>query len=134
MRYILVPILVLMMTACSHTDEEKAAPLLARIDSLYAAGKYRETLDSIVSLRSRYPKAVEARRAALRVWQDASLRMAQDDIARTDNLLQETTRQLGAEHDLGRANWLRVRRDSLEARYQAMCGVVRMIHARQKQD
>ena len=26
-----------------------------------------------------------------------------------------------------------VRRDSLKARYEAMCGVVRMIHMRQKQ-
>ena len=40
-------------------------------------------------LRDRYPKAVVARTEALRIWQDASLKMAQADVAATDNRLQE---------------------------------------------
>ena len=41
--------------------------------------------------------------------------------------------QLQPETDRYRRNMLGVRRDSLKARYEAMCGVVRMIHMRQKQ-
>ena len=54
-------------------------------------------------------------------------------MALTDSALQATTVQLSAARDLLTKNWLSVKRDSLQARYDAMCGVVRMIHARQKQ-
>ena len=105
---------------------------MQRIDSLYAQGKYSETLDSIVALREHYPTALEARRKALVVWQNASLKMAQADVAKTDILLQQTTAQLAG--SLDRLTYNRLRRDSLQARYEAMCGVVRMIHSRQKQN
>ncbi len=134
MRHICALLFALALVGCTKTDEDKAAPLLARIQQLYGSGKYRETLDSIESLRSKYPMAIEARKEALRIWQDASLCMAQDDVARTDVLLQETVRQMNAATDHLTANRLRLRRDSLEARYEAMCGVVKMIRARQKKD
>ena len=126
--------LMLLLASCAQTEDEKAAVLLGEISQLYNEGKYRQTLDSIEALRERYPKALESRRQALRIWQDASLRMAQADVAKTDILLQSTLSDLAGESDLGRANRLRLRRDSLDARYQAMCGVVRMIHMRQKQN
>ena len=133
MKYIAIFALALLAASCAPTEEEKAAPLLAEISSLYEKGEYKATLDSITVLRERFPKAVEARRKALTIWQDASLKMAQDDVAKTDGLLQEATTQLENEADLYKKNMLRVRCDSLRARYEAMCGVVRMIHARQKQ-
>ena len=107
--------------------------MLAKIDSLYEKGRYKEVLDSIVSLRTTYPSAVETRKKALVIWQNASLKIAQEDVARTDVMLQETLRKIEAETDLGKANLLRVKRDSLKARYEAMCGVVKMIHMRQKE-
>lgn len=134
MRHICALLLVLALVGCTKTDDDKAAPLLARIQQLYENGKYRETLDSIESLRSKYPMAIEARKEALRIWQDASLNMAQDDVARTDVLLQETIQQMNAATDHLTANRLRLRRDSLQARYEAMCGVVKMIRARQKKN
>ncbi len=132
MKNLPILILALLLAGCAKSDDEKAAPLLAKITTLYKSGNYRATLDSIVVLRERYPKAVEARREALKVWQDASLKMAQDDVARTDILLQETTRKWQDETNLRRKNQLRVRVDSLQARYEAMCGVVKMIRLRQK--
>lgn len=134
MRYICALLFALALVGCTKTDDEKAAPLLARIQQLYGSGKYRETLDSIESLRLKYPKAIEARKEALHIWQSASLSMAQEDVARTDVLLQETIRQMNAATDHLTANRLRLRRDSLETRYEAMCGVVKMIRARQKKD
>lgn len=121
------------LAGCAKTDDEKAKPLLAKINTLYAGGKYREALDSIVVLRDRYPKAVVARTEALRIWQDASLKMAQADVAATDNRLQEVEQELRTTTDRYRRNMLGVKRDSLQARYEAMCGVVRMIRMRQKQ-
>ena len=133
MKYTKIFALALLLASCAPTEEEKAAPLLNEINSLYANGDYRATLDSISTLRERYPKAVEARKQALTIWQNASLKLAQDDVANTDRQLQEAQRQWNNETDLYKKNLLRVRCDSLQARYEAMCGVVRMIHARQKQ-
>lgn len=123
----------MLFTACAKTDDEKAQDLLAQIDQLYAKGKYKETLDSITVLRDRFPMALESRRKALVVWQKASLAMAQKDVANTDIRLQEVARQIEETTDQLTRNMLLVKRDSLQARYEAMCGVVRMIHARQKQ-
>ena len=123
----------MLFTACAKTDDEKAQDLLAQIDQLYAKGKYKETLVSITVLRDRFPMAIESRRKALAIWQKASLAMAQKDVANTDIRLQEVTRQIEESTDRLARNMLLVKRDSLQARYEAMCGVVRMIHARQKQ-
>lgn len=133
MRHIWFFIIIMALAGCAKTDDEKAKPLLAKINTLYAGGKYREALDSIVVLRDRYPKAVVARTEALRIWQDASLKMAQADVAATDNRLQEVEQELRTTTDRHRRNMLGVKHDSLQARYEAMCGVVRMIRMRQKQ-
>ena len=133
MKYLLTIMLIVTFAGCTESDDRKAAPMLAKIDSLYEKGRYKEVLDSIVSLRTTYPSAVETRKKALVIWQNASLKIAQEDVARTDVMLQETLRKIEAETDLGKANLLRVKRDSLKARYEAMCGVVKMIHMRQKE-
>ena len=103
------------------------------IEKLYAEGKYAATLDSITSLRERFPMAVEARKKALKIWQDASLKMAQKDVVETDVRLQEAIRMAENETDRLKRALLGAKRDSLQARYEAMCGVVRMIRMRQKQ-
>ena len=59
--------------------------------------------------------------------------MAQEDVAKTDVQLQEIGLQINQEQDRYRRNLLLVKRDSLQARYEAMCGVVRMIRMRQKE-
>ena len=133
MKYILTIILAAVLVGCSESDEQKAERMLAQIDSLYEKVQYKEVLDSIVSLRTTYPSAINIRKKALRIWQNASLKMAQKDVAQTDVLLQETLRMIESETDLRKANMLRMRRDSLQARYEAMCGVVKMIHMRQKE-
>ncbi len=133
MTYILTIILAAVLVGCSESDEQKAERMLAQIDSLYEKGQYKEVLDSIVSLRTTYPSAINIRKKALRIWQNASLKIAQKDVAQTDVLLQETLRMIESETDLRKANMLRMRRDSLQARYEAMCGVVKMIHMRQKE-
>lgn len=120
-----------LMASCQKTEDEKAASLMNKIDSLYKAGNYQATLNAITRLRANHPKAVESREKALKIWQDASLKMTQAEIGRTDSALQATIAQYGAEKDLYRKNMLRVKRDSLQVRYDALCGTVRVIHKRQ---
>ena len=123
-----------LMASCQKTEDEKAASLMNKIDSLYKAGNYQATLNAITRLRANHPKAVESREKALKIWQDASLKMTQAEIGRTDSALQATIEQYGAEKDLYRKNMLRVKRDSLQVRYDALCGTVRVIHKRQAED
>ena len=123
-----------LMASCQKTEDEKAASMMNKIDSLYKAGNYQATLNAITRLRANHPKAVESREKALKIWQDASLKMTQAEIGRTDSALQATIAQYGAEKDLYRKNMLRVKRDSLQVRYDALCGTVRVIHKRQAED
>ena len=123
-----------LMASCQKTEDENAASLMNKIDSLYKAGNYQATLNAITRLRANHPKAVESREKALKIWQDASLKMTQAEIGRTDSALQATIAQYGAEKDLYRKNMLRVKRDSLQVRYDALCGTVRVIHKRQAED
>lgn len=120
-------------SSCQQSEDEKAAPLMQRIDSLYRAKDYQSTLNAITQLRAEHPRAIKSRERALKIWQEASLKMTQDDIGRTDSALQATSAQYNAERNLGRKNMLRVKRDSLQVRYDALCGTVRVIRKRQKE-
>ena len=122
---------LVVLTDCQQKNEnDEANALLAEIETLYETGQYRTALDSIESLRRRFPTSVEARRKGLRLWQEASLKMAQADIAVTDSALQATTAQMQAEQRIYERNMLGVKKDSLQARYEALIGVVRMIRKR----
>lgn len=133
-KFTLITLVALALASCAKTDDDMAQKMLTRINSLYESGNYRATLDSITVLRDRYPAAIEARKTALVVWQNASLKMAQADVAQTDILLQQTIAKIASTTDRYERNLLGVRRDSLQARYDAMCGVVKMIRMRQKQE
>ena len=133
-KFTLITLVALALASCAKTDDDMAQKMLTRINSLYESGNYRVALDSITVLRARYPAAIEARKAALVVWQNASLKMAQADVAQTDILLQQTIAKIASTTDRYERNLLGVKRDSLQARYDAMCGVVKMIRMRQKQE
>ena len=133
MKYVWLVIIAVTFVACAQTEDSKALSMLSKIEELYERGAYRQALDSITSLREKYPMAIQARKQALSIWQNASLKMAQLDIARTDSALQVVLTSIPLENNLYRANVLRMKRDSLKARYDAMCSVVRMIRMRQKQ-
>ena len=128
--------LVLAFAACTQrtTEDEKAAQLLEKIETLNREGAYAAALDSITSLRQQFPRAVNARRRALEIWQEASLKMTQDDIGRTDSALQAVTRQMEAETNIYKRNMLGVKRDSLQARYEGLIGTVRVIHKKMEEN
>lgn len=130
-RKVFIPILLLAIAACNKKEEHSALRLVERIDSLHAAGCYAEVLDSVESLRLKYPKAVEARRHALKVWQEASLALSRQDVGRTDSALQAVKAQMKTAKSNLERNKLRVRCDSLQARYDILCTQVRYIVRKQ---
>lgn len=130
-RYLVFSMMVGALYSCQQSEDEKASTMMQRIDSLYKAQDYQSTLNAITQLRETYPKAIESRKRALKIWQEASLKMAQNDIGRTDSALQATIQQYNEAKSLGDKNRLRVKRDSLQVRYDALCGTVRIIHHRQ---
>lgn len=133
MKKILFLLSLVVLVGCKQSEDEKAAPLMNKIDSLYKANDYQGTLNAITKLRTDYPKAVESRERTLKIWQEASLKMTQEDIGRTDSALQATIKEFNAETNIGKKNLLGVKRDSLQVRYDALCGTVRVIHKRQKE-
>lgn len=131
--FFLTAVAAVMLLSCGPTESDNAAALVAQIEQLYADGKYQTVLDSITSLRQRYPKEVEARRRVLPIWQDASLRIAQADIARTDSAFQTTIAEMEAAKTIRERNFIGIRRDSLQVRYDVLVGTVRVIHRRQQE-
>ncbi len=131
--FFLTAVAAVTLLSCGPTESDNAAELVAQIEQLYADGKYQTVLDSITSLRQRYPKEVEARRRVLPIWQDASLRIAQADIARTDSALQATIAEMEAAKTIRERNFIGIRRDSLQVRYDVLVGTVRVIHRRQQE-
>lgn len=131
--FFLTAVAAVTLLSCGPTESDNVAALVAQIEQLYADGKYQTVLDSITSLRQRYPKEVEARRRVLPIWQDASLRIAQADIARTDSALQATIAEMEAAKTIRERNFIGIRRDSLQVRYDVLVGTVRVIHRRQQE-
>lgn len=131
--FFLTAVAAVTLLSCGPTESDNAAALVAQIEQLYADGKYQTVLDSITSLRQRYPKEVEARRRVLPIWQDASLRIAQAEIARTDSALQATIAEMEAAKTIRERNFIGIRRDSLQVRYDVLVGTVRVIHRRQQE-
>lgn len=131
--FFLTAVAAVTLLSCGPTESDNAAELVAQIEQLYADGKYQTVLDSITSLRQRYPREVEARRRVLPIWQDASLRIAQTDIARTDSALQATIAEMEAAKTIRERNFIGIRRDSLQVRYDVLVGTVRVIHRRQQE-
>lgn len=131
--YITLSLIALLAVGCGQSEDQKAESALRRIDSLYQAHNYPATLNAITKLRNDYPKAVESRRKALKIWQDASLKMTQEDIARTDSALQATTLLWKQAKSIRERNLLKAKVDSLQIRYDALCGTVRVIHRRQEE-
>ena len=120
------------LSAChQQTEDEKAQPTIENIEASLARGDFRSALDSIVVLRDRYPKAINARKKALTLWQEASLMEAEHEVQVTDSALQDTIAQIDKAPTLLEQNMLRNKRDSLQARFDAECGVVRIIKAKQ---
>lgn len=147
--YIILIALLSLAWGCTDKEKEGAAQLMEEIRSDYEAGNDSACLIAIDTLRSRYPKAVAERKEALEYFQKASLRMVQKDLELTDKRLeQEKARfaEMEAEVNAHKAalnatadeltalTMQRMKRDSLQTRYDVLCQEIRFIHKRQKEN
>lgn len=148
MRHLIIIAISLLAASCTGSGEKAAANLLGEIRQAYAEERDSECLVLIDTLRSRFPKAVAERKAALSIYQEASLRRSQRDLAHTDSALQavaadyagqkQTVEQrhaagIATSEELTALTRLRIRRDSLQTRFDVLCAQIKYIHKRQKQ-
>ena len=77
-----------MLTGCKQEADNGAKEMLKKAQTAYDEGRYDEALTTIKQLRHDHPQAVEERKAALALFQEASLKQAQQELAQTDSLLE----------------------------------------------
>ncbi len=140
---------VIFATACGSNNEEKATEaLLDKAKSECQTKQFNKALATIDSLRKAYPENVEARKKALKLYQDVALAQAQSDLAHTDSLLQAAkaeyaqckaaVEQSKAElratpEELQNATLMKMRLDSLQVRFDVQCAKIKYIHKKQKE-
>lgn len=61
-----------LFSACADNGKEEARRILTEAQGQYDKGNYKESLRLVDSLRRSHPEAVEERRQALTLYQDAS--------------------------------------------------------------
>lgn len=137
-----------LMVSCGGGMQQKAEELLRQADFDFEHGRYEMALASIDSLRKIYPNAVDVRRRALVLYQNISLKQAQEDLDQTDKLLQVARRDyeyiktevekrrsgLNATADQLRTLTLtKIKLDSLQVRFDMQCAKIKYIHKRQKE-
>lgn len=149
-RLLIISLTAALMAACSGNDAQRnAEEMLKQAKFDFEHGRYEMALEAIDSLRKIYPNAVEARRKALALYQNISLKQAQEDLEQTDKLLQEAKREydiMKREVDKRRAELratpeelqavtlMKMEMDSLQVRFDVQCAKIRYIHKQQKGD
>ena len=138
----------LLLIGCGENPQEQAAQLAQQTTALCEEGRLDEARLLIDSLRRTYPDIVEARKAALRLHQDVELKIAQQELTRTDSLLVLANRELEAlqkqveadksalkatADELTLLTTTRMRRDSIRTQYEALGMKIRYIRKKQKE-
>ena len=136
------------LMACSDTTQNAANQMLQQANRQFEEGHYDRALITIDSLRKVYPGAIETRKQALRLHQNIELKRSQEELALVDSALQavkhdyeyqrqkveKDTRELRATpEELTMLTKTRVRRDSLQTRFDVLCAKIRYIHKKQKE-
>lgn len=137
------------MTACSSNDAQRAAEdMLVKAEKYFNEGSYDRAKIAIDSLRKVYPGAVETRKKALRLFQNISLKEAQEDLALTDSILQRVTLDYkyikdkvekdkaalrATPDELELLTRTKMKLDSLKVRFDMQCAKIKYIHKKQKE-
>ncbi len=145
---LLIILITLLLTACRDSKQQAAEQMLEQANALFEQQRYDRALIVIDSLRKVYPGAIETRKQALRLQQDIELKRSQEELAVVDSTLQavihdyeylrkkveKDKRELRATaEELTMLTRTRMRRDSLQTRFEALCGKIRYIHKKQKE-
>lgn len=139
---------VLMLAACGDNTAKKAEQLLQEARAHFEQGELDAARADIDSLRQTYPNIVEARRAALRLHQEIELKAAQNELARTDSLLQLVNMELDSlqrqveahkaalkatPEELTLLTRTRMKRDSIRTQFETLGAKIHYIRQKQKE-
>ena len=148
MKHLVWILLAAMLVACSDEKQKAAEQMLQKASLQFEQRQYDRALITIDSLRKVYPGAIETRKQALILQQNIELKRSQEELAIVDSLLQVVKRdyetlKLKVEKDkqelratpeeLTMLTKTRVRRDSLQTRFEVLCAKIRYIHKKQKE-
>ena len=137
-----------MLSACSDSRQKAAEQMLERAGQLFEQRQYDRALIVIDSLRKTYPTAIDIRKQALTLQQNIELKRSQEELTVLDSTLQavnldyEQQKQKvdkakaelrATAEELTMLTKTRVRRDSLQTRFDALCAKIRYIHKKQKE-
>ena len=137
------------LASCGDSYRQNAEEMLKQAGYDYEHGRYDMALATIDSLRKTYPDIVDVRRKALALYQNISLKKAQEELEETDRQLQEVnaTYEMIREtverrkaalqataDDLQTLTLMRIKRDSLQTRFDVQCAKIKYIHKRQKEN
>ncbi|RRD02305.1 hypothetical protein [Prevotella sp. OH937_COT-195] len=141
---------VFALASCKQTNaQNEAEGLLKKAVKEYETGNFKESLHCIDSLRKIYPNAVDVRTRALKLYQEVCLKQAQKNIETLDAELERTKADYNAKKSLAEAHHnegtataeeltavsrLRLKRDSLQVKFDMECAKVRMIRQKQKEE
>ena len=131
------------------SDAQQAAEnMLEQAEKYFSEGSYDRAKIAIDSLRKVYPGAVETRKKALKLFQNISLKEAQEDLAVTDSALQAVTLDYkyikdkvnrdkaelrATAEELETLTRTKMKLDSLKVRFDMQCAKIKYIHKKQKE-
>ena len=141
--------ITVVLVSCGGNDAQKTAEdMLEKAEKYFSEGSYDRAKITIDSLRKVYPGAVETRKKALKLFQDISLKEAQEDLALTDSIMQAVSldykyikdkvekdkAQLRATaEELELMTRTKMKLDSLKVRFDMQCAKIKYIHKKQKE-
>ena len=139
--------LTITLVACENNSQKAAEGMLRTASTLYNSGEYDKALQAIDSLRKAYPTVIDIRKKALRLQQTIEIKMAQEELAVVDSMLQAVSHDLryqqqkverdkqelrATEEELTLLTKTSIRKDSLQTRFDVLCGKIRYIRKKQK--
>ena len=148
MSCLVVVLISAVWVACGDDTQKQAEKMLQKADQLFEQRQYDRALIVIDSLRKVHPNAIDTRKRALKLYQDIELKRSQEELALVDSALQavkhdydyqkqkveKDKQQLRATpEELTMLTKTRVRRDSLQTRFDVLCAKIRYIHKKQKE-
>lgn len=147
-KHILFCAVALAVCSCDNSHQE-ARKLMENIKKDFTQGRYQQTLSLIDSLRKNYPKEIELRKEALKIYQDAALKMAQNKLMQADSALQSMTAEYekrkaeveglrskgtATAEDLSGVTKMKIKLDSVKTRFDAEVARVKFIHKKQAEN
>ena len=139
----------MLTVSCGGSDAQQAAEhMLEQAEKYFSEGSYDRAKIAIDSLRKVYPGAVETRKKALKLFQNVSLKEAQEDLAVTDSALQAVTLDYkyikdkvnrdkaelrATSEELETLTRTKMKLDSLKVRFDMQCAKIKYIHKKQKE-